>query len=346
MVFTRQAQVPGRTDFRPVAATAALPPLKSARLLDQLRERIRLLHYSLRTEEAYVYWARAFIRFHGLRHPAEMGKAEVEGFLMHLAAKKGLSASTHRQALSALIFLYDKVLGLQLPWLAEIGRPVPVRRLPVVLSRDEVTAVLGGLQGVHRVLARLLYGTGMRISEALQLRVKDVDFAHRALMVREGKGGKDRVVMLPDALVAELRDQLGAARQLWAADVEAGRAGVAMPSDALARKYRSAARDFGWQYVFPALRRSMDPRDDLERRHHVDAEFVSRSLKRARDRAGIAKHVTAHTLRHSFATHLLEAGYDIRTIQELLGHKDVATTQIYTHVLNRGPHAVLSPLDR
>ena len=188
MVFTRQAQVPGRTDFRPVAATAALPPLKSVRLLDQLRERIRLLHYSLRTEEAYVYWARAFIRFHGLRHPAEMGKAEVEGFLMHLAAQKGLSASTHRQALSALIFLYDKVLGLQLPWLAEIGRPVPVRRLPVVLSRDEVTAVLGGLQGVHRVLARLLYGTGMRISEALQLRVKDVDFAHRALMVREGKG--------------------------------------------------------------------------------------------------------------------------------------------------------------
>ena len=210
MAFTQQVQAPRRMAPRPVDPGVALPPLKSVRLLDQLRERIRLLHYSLRTEEAYVYWARAYIRFHRLRHPAEMGKAEVECFLTHLAAEKGLSASTHRQALSALIFLYGKVLGLQLPWLAEIGRPVPVRRLPVVLSRDEVAAVLGGLQGVHRVLARLLYGTGMRISEGLQLRVKDVDFAHRALVVREGKGGKDRVVMLPDALVAELRDQLGA----------------------------------------------------------------------------------------------------------------------------------------
>ena len=345
MVFTRQDQVPGRTDFRPVAATAALPPLKSVRLLDQLRERIRLLHYSLRTEEAYVYWARAFIRFHGLRHPAEMGKAEVEGFLMHLAAQKGLSASTHRQALSALIFLYDKVLGLQLPWLAEIGRPVPVRRLPVVLSRDEVTAVLGGLQGVHRVLARLLYGTGMRISEALQLRVKDVDFAHRALMVREGKGGKDRVVMLPDALVAELRDQLGAARQLWAADVEAGRAGVAMPSDALARKYPRASASWTWFWVFPQDQQSSDPRSGEVRRHHLYAETFQRAFKRAVLSTKVAKPATPHTLRHCFATHLLQAGSDIRTVQELLGHADVATTMIYTHVLKVGGMGARSPLD-
>ena len=236
MAVMRQVQRLGRAGLRPVDSVVAMPPLKSVRLLDQLRERIRLLHYSRRTEEAYVYWARAYIRFHELRHPAEMGKADVENFLTHLAAQKGLSVSTHRQALSALIFLYDKVLGLQLPWLAEIGRPVPVRRLPVVLSRDEVAAVLGGLKGVHLVLARLLYGTGMRISEGLQLRVKDVDFAHRSLIVREGKGSKDRVVILPDALVAELRDQLRATRQCWAGDVEAGRAGVAMPSDALARE--------------------------------------------------------------------------------------------------------------
>ncbi len=207
MAFSRQAQAPGRAALRPVDPAVGLPPLKSVRLLDQLRERIRLLHYSLRTEEAYVYWARAYIRFHGLRHPAEMGKAEVEGFLTHLAVEKGLSASTHRQALSALIFLYDKVLGLQLPWLAEIGRPVPVRRLPVVLSRDEVAAVLDGLQGVHRVLARLLYGTGMRITEGLQLRVKDVDFTHRALIVREGKGGKDDAACPVKALTADLRDR-------------------------------------------------------------------------------------------------------------------------------------------
>jgi integron integrase len=256
-----------------------------------------------------------------------------------------LSASTHRQALSALIFLYGKVLGLQLPWLAEIGRPVPVRRLPVVLSRDEVAAVLGGLQGVHRVLARLLYGTGMRISEGLQLRVKDVDFAHRALVVREGKGGKDRVVMLPDALVAELRDQLGAARQLWAADVEAGRAGVAMPSDALARKYPRAGASWIWFWVFPQDQHSTDPRSGAVRRHHLYAETFQRAFKRALLSAEVAKPATPHTLRHCFATHLLQAGSDIRTVQELLGHADVATTMIYTYVLKVGGMGARSPLD-
>lgn len=345
MAFTRFTPVPGRAVLRPFDAHAALPPLKSVRLLDQLRERIRLLHYSLRTEEAYVYWARAFIRFHGLRHPAELGKTEVEGFLMHLAAEKGLSASTHRQALSALIFLYDKVLGLQLSWLAEIGRPVPVRRLPVVLSRDEVAAVLSCLQGVHRVLARLLYGTGMRISEGLQLRVKDVDFAHHSLVVREGKGGKDRVVMLPVTLAPELRDQLVAARQLWAADVEADRAGVAMPSDALARKYPRACSSWTWFWVFPQDQHSTDPRSGVVRRHHLYAETFQRAFKRALLAAGVAKPATPHTLRHCFATHLLQAGSDIRTVQELLGHADVATTMIYTHVLKIGGMAARSPLD-
>lgn len=265
-----------------------------------------------------------------------MGKAEVKGFLMYLAAQRGLSVSTNRQALSALLFLYGKVLGLQLPWLAAIGRPVSVRRLPVVLSRDEVAAVLGRLQGVHRVLARLLYGTGMRISEGLQLRVKDVDFGHRALVVREGKGGKDRVVMLPDALVAELRDQLGAARQLWAADVETGQAGVAMPSEALARKYPRAGARWPWFWVFPQDQHSTDPRSGMVRRHHLYAGTFQRVFKRALVSAEVAKPATVNTLRHCFATHLLQAGSDIRTVQELLGHADVATTMIYTHVLKAG----------
>jgi integron integrase len=316
------------------------------RLLDRLRERIRYLHYSLRTEEAYVYWARAFIRYHGLRHPAEMGKAEVEAFLSHLAVHKGLSASSHAQALSALLFLYGKVLEQALPWLSEIGRPVPSRRLPVVMSREEVMAVLGRLDGdEHRLLARLLYGTGMRISEALQLRVKDVDFAHRAIVVRQGKGDKDRVVMLPDALVAELRAQLDAAHGLWAADVAADRAGVAMPSDALARKYPRAGASWAWFWVFPQASQSVDPRSGVVRRHHLYAETFQRAFKRAVQSAQVAKPATPHTLRHSFATHLLQAGSDIRTVQELLGHADVSTTMIYTHVLRVGGLGARSPLD-
>jgi integron integrase len=323
-----------------------LPPLQSVRLLDRLRERIRYLHYSLRTEEAYVYWARAYIRFHGLRHPAEMGKVEVEAFLSHLAVQKGLSASSHAQALSALLFLYGKVLVQDLPWLTEIGRPVPSRRLPVVLSRDEVMAVLGAVQGdVYRVLARLLYGTGMRITEALQLRVKDVDFAHRAIVVRQGKGDKDRVVMLPDALVAELRAQIDAAHALWAADVSAERAGVAMPSDALARKYPRAGASWAWFWVFPQAQHSVDPRSGVVRRHHLYAESFQRAFKRAVLSAEVAKPATPHTLRHSFATHLLQAGSDIRTVQELLGHADVATTMVYTHVLKVGGMGARSPLD-
>jgi len=335
---------PPRAHLRP-PAVIDMPPLKAARLLDQLRERIRMLHYSLRTEHAYSHWCRAFIRFHGLKHPATMGGPEVEAFLTHLAADRGLAPSSHRQALSALLFLYGKVLGQQLPWMQEIGRPVPKRRLPVVLSVDEVALVLGQMKGEHQLLARLLYGTGMRISEALGLRVKDVDFAQRAIYVRQGKGGKDRVVMLPASLVPELRAQMAAGRQIWYQDVEAGRAGVDMPY-ALERKYPRAGVSWGWFWVFPQDHLSTDPRSAVVRRHHLYDETFQRAFKRAILAVGIDKPATPHTLRHCFATHLLQDGYDIRTVQDLLGHADVSTTTIYTHVLKLGGGAVRSPLDR
>lgn len=334
---------PPRGTLRPQSAVE-LPPLRSVRLLDQIRERCRLVHYSLQTERAYVYWARAFIRFHELRHPAAMGGAEVEAFLTHLASERQLSPSSHRQALSALLFLYGKVLGQQLPWMQDIGRPVPKPRLPVVLSREEVQAIGSQMSGVHRLLAELLYGTGMRITEALSLRVKDVDFGHRAIYVREGKGRKDRVVMLPQSLLAQLRAQLGACREIWQADVDDGRSGVEMPY-ALDRKYPRAGSSWGWFWVFPQDHHSTDPRSGIIRRHHLYDETFQRAFKRAVRAAGIAKPATPHTLRHCFATHLLQAGSDIRTVQELLGHADVATTMIYTHVLKMGGGAVRSPLD-
>lgn len=321
-----------------------LPPLRSARLLDQVRERIRHLHYSIRTEQSYVHWVRAFVRFHGLRHPREMGGAEVEAFLSWLAGERGVAVATHKQALSALLFLYQKVLGLELPWMNELGRPRSRARLPVVLSQSEVARVLAVIDAVHRLLAQLLYGTGMRITEAISLRVKDVDFEHRALVVREGKGAKDRVVMLPEALVPALREQIARARVLWAADRERGRGGVYLP-DALERKYPRAGASWTWFWVFPQVDLSLDPRSGVERRHHVFDQTFQRAFKRAVERAGIERPATPHTLRHSFATHLLQAGYDIRTVQELLGHSDVSTTMIYTHVLKLGGGAVRSPLD-
>ena len=333
----------GRARVQPQAAP--LPALRAVKLLDRLRERIRLMHYSQRTEETYVYWCRAFIRFHGVRHPADMGKEEVEAFLTHLAVQRQVAVSTHRQALSALLFLYVKVLEVQLPWMAEIGRPVPKRRLPVVLTPDEVSAVLAGLQGEHLLLARLLYGTGLRIAEALQLRVKDVDFGQRAILVREGKGGKDRVVMLPQALAADLREHLARGRLVWGADVAAGQAGVALPY-ALERKYPRAGATWAWFWVFPQDRLSVDPRSGVIRRHHLYDQTLQRAFKRAVALSGVAKPATPHTLRHCFATHLLQSGSDIRTVQELLGHSDVATTMIYTHVMRLGGMAVCSPLDR
>jgi integron integrase len=325
-------------------SSSVWPPLRSARLLDQVRERIRYLHYSLHTEESYLHWIRAFIRFHDRRHPRELGGEQVEAFLMWLATERNVAVSTHRQALSALLFLYQKVLGLELPWMQSIGRPQRKPRLPVVLSADEVARVLTLLEGEHRLLAQLLYGTGMRITEGLQLRVKDVDFERRTLIVRCGKGGKDRALMLPAAAVPALREQLARSRVLWAADAAAGRAGVSMP-DALERKYPRAGASWSWFWVFAQADHSTDPRSGVVRRHHLYDQTFQRAFKRAVHRAGIETPATPHTLRHSFATHLLQAGYDIRTVQELLGHADVSTTMIYTHVLKVGGGGVRSPLD-
>jgi integron integrase len=332
-------------------ATPAGPPAGSSRLLDALRQQIRYLHYSLRTEDAYVHWVRAFVRFHGLRHPADLGHAEVEAFLSWLAHERQVAPATHQQALSALLFLYQKVLRQDLPWMGEIGRPRGEQRLPVVLSVDEVVAVLAHLDAQalqlgmpHGLLGRLLYGTGMRLLEGLRLRVKDVDFDRRAIVVREGKGAKDRVVMLPAALEAPLREQLAQSHAVWAADRAAGVQGVHVPH-ALARKYPRAALSWAWHWVFPQARLALDPRGAGERRHHFLEGNFQRVFKLALAAAGVAKPASPHTLRHSFATHLLQSGYDIRTVQELLGHADVSTTMIYTHVLRLGGGAVRSPLD-
>jgi len=313
-------------------------------VLDQLRERIRYLHYSIRTEEVYVYWVRLFIRFHDRRHPATLGADEVEEFLYWLANTRCVAASTHKQALSALLFFYGKVIGVDLPWMKEIGRPRTKRRLPVVLSPDEVARLLCFLDGEHRLFAQLLYGTGMRLNEGLQLRVKDMDFERRTIIVREGKGGKDRAVMLPQSLVQGLKGQLARARLYWTADQAAGRGGVAMP-DALDRKYPRAGSSWNWFWVFPQDAHSVDPRSGVVRRHHMYDQTFQRAFKRALSSAGIVKTATPHSLRHSFATAVLQAGYDIRTVQELLGHADVATTMIYTHVLKVGGGGVRSPVD-
>lgn len=315
------------------------------KLLDQVRGRMRRLGMARRSEEAYVGWIRRFILSNGTRHPASMGAVEIERFLTSLAVEGKVAASTQNQALSALLFLYRQVLGVELPWLDGIERAKKPRRLPVVLTREETTALLGEMSGIHWLMGSLLYGTGMRLMECLRLRVKDVDFARGEIVVREGKGGKDRRTMLPRSLVDPLRAQLAEVARLHERDKAAGFGRVWMP-EALARKYSGASLEWGWQYVFPASVRSIDPRCGVERRHHLDESTLQRAVKSARVRSGIVKPATCHTLRHSFATHLLEAGYDLRTIQELLGHKDVATTQIYTHVLNRGGHGVLSPLDR
>lgn len=314
------------------------------RLLDRLRARIRTLHYSIRTEQAYVDWARRFILFHGKRHPQELGAAEIEAFLSHLAVERNVSASTQNQAKAALLFLYREVLGVQLPWLDEIVTAKGARRLPVVLTQRQVGAILAELNGSMWLIASLLYGTGMRLLEGLRLRVKDVEFERREILVREGKGNKDRVTVLPENLIGPLREQLAKSRRLHNEDLAAGLGDVYLPH-ALATKYPKAGRAWGWQYAFASPTRSLDPRSGAERRHHILEETVQRAMRGAASRAGIDKPATPHVLRHSFATHMLQAGYDIRTVQELLGHKDVATTQIYTHVMNRGGRGVISPFD-
>jgi integron integrase len=320
------------------------PALHATRLLDQVRERLRYMHYSLLTERAYVYWVRFFVRYSDLRHPREMGKIEVEAFLSMLATQRKVSVSTHRQALSALLFLYKEVLGQDLPWMVEIGRPVPTRRIPTVLTVAEVGSLLGLMEGVTALLARLLYGTGMRRTEGLSLRVKDLDFERHLIVVRDGKGGKDRVVMLPRALEPALREQLARSRLLWAADRAAQRPGVHLPY-VLDAKYPRAGQSWAWHWVFPSPTLSVDPRSGIERRHHLYEQRLQRALKNAVQLAGIQKPVSVHSLRHAFATHLLQAGTDIRTVQELLGHSDVSTTMIYTHVLKVAAGSTRSPLD-
>jgi len=321
-------------------------PSAAPRLLEQVAARIRVRHYSRRTEQAYVGWIKRYILFHGRRHPAGMGKAEVEAFLSALAVERGVSAATQSQALAALLFLYREVLGQVLPWLDDIVRAKRPVRLPSVLTQDEVCRLVGAVQDAEcAFIIRLLYGTGMRVFEALRLRVKDVELTRGEIVVRDGKGGKDRVTMLPAKLLLPMRAQLARVAALHAAELEAGRGDVWLP-DALALKYPNAPRLLGWQYVFPAAGLSVDPRSGARRRHHVDEKRIQRAVKRAAQSAGIVKSVSPHTLRHCFATHLLESGYDIRTVQELLGHADVSTTMIYTHVLNRGGRGVVSPLDR
>ena len=320
------------------------PVPQGPKLLDQVRDRIRVKHYSIRTETQYVQWVRRFILFHGKRHPREMGAGEVEAFLSHLAVDGKVAAATQNQALSALLFLYREVLGVTLPWLDNVTRAKRPQRLPVVLTREEVREVLSRMRGVCALMAGLLYGAGMRLMECVRLRVKDVEFAQRQIVVRDGKGAKDRVTMLPQTLADSLQAHLRQRRGLFEDDLRAGKAAVYLP-DALARKYPSAATEWAWQYVFPSGSHSVDPRSGEVRRHHLDEKLLQRAMRTAVLAAGIAKAATPHTLRHSFATHLLERGQDIRTIQELLGHKDVQTTIIYTHVMNRGARGVVSPLD-
>ncbi|MGY0612488.1 MULTISPECIES: integron integrase [unclassified Luteimonas] len=314
-------------------------------MLDQVRIRCRAKHYSIRTERAYVGWARRFILANAKRHPRDLGLMEVEAFLSMLAVRDDVAASTQNQALSALLFLYKEVLGLELPWVGSVTRAKRPKKLPVVLTHAEVRALLALVDGQVGLMASLLYGAGMRLMEAVRLRVKDMDFGRREIIVRNGKGGKDRRVPLPRTIEAGLKAQVERVRILHGRDLQDGFGEVWLPH-ALGRKYPTAGREFGWQWVFPAQRLSVDPRSGVRRRHHVDEGVLQRAVKSARAMAGIDKPATCHTLRHSFATHLLESGHDIRTVQELLGHKDVATTQIYTHVLGRGAGGVLSPLDR
>jgi integron integrase len=317
---------------------------RKPRLLDELREEIRKRHYSYRTEKQYVAWARQFILFHGKRHPAELGGAEVEAYLSFLATDRRVAAATQAQALAAILFLYKRVLNAPLPWLENVTRARRPKRLPVVLSRDEVRSWLKQLVDPYWLIASLFYGSGLRLLEGLRLRIKDVDVPQPRILVRDGKGSKDRVTMLPKKLVTPISAQI---RQVYAQHdiaIARGFGGVELPH-ALERKYPRAHLDPGWQYVFPAAKPSRDPRSGTWRRHHLHEQSVQRVMREALRRAGIGKPASCHTLRHCFATHMLESGADIRTVQELMGHASVKTTQIYTHVLNRGGIAARSPLD-
>lgn len=320
-------------------------PNRKPKLLWQVRFEIRRRNYSRSTERAYVAWIRRFIVFHGKRHPKDMAETEVTTFLSHLATHGKVSASTQNQAMSAIVFLYKVVLGLELGWMNEIARAKGPQRLPVVLTRGEVRRLLANLNGTHWLMASLLYGAGLRLMECLRLRVKDLDFEQREILIRDGKGRKDRVAVFPDRMRDPLRDHLAFVKRQHENDLEHGAGSVYLPT-ALSRKYPNAMWEWGWQWVFPATRHYRDRETALKRRYHIHQTVLQRAVKLATLKAGIAKPATCHTLRHSFATHLLEENYDIRTIQELLGHSDVTTTMIYTHVLNRGGRGVRSPLDR
>ncbi len=314
------------------------------KLLDQVKNLIRLKHYSIRTEETYINWIKRFIIFHGKRHPGEMGEFEVTQFLTHLAVEGKVSASTQNQALSAVLFLYREVLKKDLGWLNDVEWAKKPERLPVVFTKEEVKAILVRLEGTKWLMASLLYGSGLRLMECVRLRVKDLDFEYNQIVVRDAKGWKDRVTMLPVSLKEPLKKHLERVKAIHEEDLKEGFGEVYLPF-AFERKFPNANREWGWQYVFPATKRSIDPRSGREMRHHIDETVLQRAVKAAIRSAGIAKNGSCHTFRHSFATHLLEAGYDIRTVQELLGHKDVSTTMIYTHVLNKGGKGVHSPLD-
>jgi integron integrase len=316
------------------------PPKK---LLDRMREILRVKHYSIRTEQTYINWAKRYILFHDKRHPKDMGSQEIAAFLTHLAVNRNVAASTQNQALCALLFLYNEVLHIDVGPVDAVRAKKP-KRLPTVLSKDEVERVIAAVTGPNRLVVRLLYGSGLRLIECLRLRVKDVDFAYRQITVRDGKGRKDRVTVLPGKLVEPLKTHLQRVAMIHQQDLDAGRGAVYLPY-ALATKYPNANKEWCWQYVFPARGLSRDPRSGIVRRHHLGEGVLQRAVRRAARLAGIDKPVSCHTFRHSFATHLLEDGYDIRTVQELLGHKDVKTTMVYTHVLNRGGLAVRSPLD-
>ncbi len=327
------------------ANESGLPSDKKQKLIERFRAVMRALHYSRRTEKTYWHWIRCFIFFHGKRHPAEMGAPEITAFLSSLATQRNVAAATQNQALAAVLFLYKQVLGVQLPWMDEIVRAQRPVRIPTVLTEAEVRRMLEACEGTPRLMLGLLYGAGLRQIECLMLRVKDLNFDYRHVVVRDGKGSKDRVSVLPDNLVAGLRRHLEKVRLLHRRDLADGHGEVWLPH-ALARKYPRAPREWAWQFVFPSARLSADPESGVLRRHHVYPDTLGRAVKRVARLAGIARPVSCHTLRHSFATHLLERGYDIRTVQELLGHSDVSTTMIYTHVMNKGARGVRSPLDR
>jgi integron integrase len=320
------------------------PKPNEKKLLDQVRDAIRAKHYSLRTEKTYIDWIRRFIIFHNKKHPREMGTSEVQEFIIHLATKDNVSASTQNQALSAITFLYRHVLNTELQFPSDTIRPGRSKPLPVVLTVQEARTVINNMSGTPKLMTRLLYGSGLRLMECLRLRVKDIDFGNHQIIVREGKGEKDRFTILPDSVVEELQSHLLVVKAVHEKDLKEG-FGETSLTYALARKYKSASKEWIWQYVFPASVRSIDPESKLEKRHHIDPGVLQKGIRRAAQLAKIAKPVSPHTFRHSFATHLLQNGYDIRTVQELLGHKDVKTTMIYTHVLQRGGLAVKSPLD-